>query len=349
MHVLFIDSTYHKPYSLHNLKNQALGGTEATVLRVLGRLAEDCDITFAQSHRTLAEREDNGLHYIPLESVWNRQISPPDAIVCIRTMSLLHKLCRLYPQAKQYIWLHNFRKREIILYKRQLHRNGAALICVSRYHRDHTHERINEGILSRLGYYILRIPDIPVHYIHNPIDDELRCGEQDVDLDKLVCFSAPHKGLEEILTSFKIVREAIPELRLYLSTPLYGEKSLEIVMDDPKTDATNTIILGALPQTEILEQVKSALCVFYPQTQFVESFGLIYAEANAVGTPVLAHDIGAAREVLCSSNPVIDCTNINLIVDTLKRWRAGGRPRVEARPEFRLSNVTDKWLKILKA
>jgi glycosyltransferase involved in cell wall biosynthesis len=349
MHVLFIDSTYHKPYSLQNLKTQALGGTEATVLRVLGRLAEHCNITFAQSHRTVVESEDSGLSYIPLDSVWNRQIAAPDAVVCIRTMSLLHRLCRLYPDAKKYVWMHNFRKREIILYKRQLHRADAALICVSRYHREHTNARINSGLLSWLGSYTLGIPDIPVHHIYNPINDRLRPGGHEADIDKLVCFSAPHKGLQEILAIFKTVREAIPELKLYLSTPMYGAQLMNIIMDDPKTDARNTIILGALPQSEILEQVKSALCVFYPQTQFAESFGLIYAEANALGTPVLAHDIGAASEVLCDSNPVIDCTDPDLIIDTLRNWRNGERPQVEARSEFRLSKVIDQWLNMLNA
>lgn len=349
MHVLFIDSTYHKPYSLQNLRTQALGGTEATVLRVLGRLAEYCHITFAQSHRTVIEVEDNGLRYIPLDSVWKEQIPTPDAIVCIRSMSLLQRLCASFPRAKKYVWMHNLRKREIILYKQQLHRAGAALICVSKYHREHTNRRINEGPLSRLGGFMLGIHDIPVHYIYNPIDDELRPGEYDIDINKLVCFSSPHKGLREILSIFKSVREALPELRLYLSTPLYGAKLLDIIMNDPKTDAGNTVMLGALPQMEILAQVGSALCVFYPQTQFIESFGLIYAEANALGTPVLAHNIGAASEILCETNPVLDCTDLELIINTLRRWRNGGRPRVEARPNFRLSEVTRQWLSILKA
>jgi glycosyltransferase involved in cell wall biosynthesis len=346
MHVLFIECRYDKPYTLDDLKDQALGGTEATVLRVLSRLIKHCDITFAQSHRISIEQDDNGLRYIPLDSVWRQEIPPPDAIVTIRTISLLRRLCQLYPQAQNLIWLHNFRRKDILLYKRRLHRCQTSLVCVSKYHQSHTDKQINQGALSRLGTLFFRIPSIPLFHIYNPIDANLKPGRPDIDNNKLVCFSAPHKGLPEILVRFKAVRTAIPELQLYLSTPVYGADLLRSIIEDPKTDSTNIVLLGALPQSEILKHVSSALCVFYPQTHFQESFGLVYAEANALGTPVLAHDIGAAREVLCASNPLVDCTQNQQIIDTLRSWRSGQRPLVGVRSEFRLANVVDQWLRL---
>jgi glycosyltransferase involved in cell wall biosynthesis len=349
MHVLFIEYRYDKPYILDDLKDQALGGTEATVLRVLSRLIEHCDITFAQSHRISTEQDDNGLRYVPLDSVWRKEIPSPDVIVTIRTISLLRRLCRLYPQAQNLIWLHNFRRKEMLLYKRRLHRCQTSLVCVSKYHRFHTDRQINQGILSRLGAVFLGISSIPLFHIYNPIDGNLKPSNTDIDNNKLVCFSAPHKGLPEILDRFKAIRTAIPELQLYLSTPVYGADLLRSIIEDPKTDSTNIILLGALPQSEILKHVRNALCVFYPQTHFKESFGLVFAEANALGTPVLAHDIGAAREVLCESNPLVDCTQDQQIVDTLMRWRSGQRPQVGVRSAFRLTNVADQWLRLLNA
>ncbi len=55
-----------------------------------------------------------------------------------------------------------------------------------------------------------------------------------------------------------------------------------------------------------MQHIRESLCVFYPQTQRCETFGLVYAESNAVGTPVLAHDFGAAREVLSSPDQLIN-------------------------------------------
>ena len=48
MHMLFIDPVTPKPYSTETLRNQPLGGTEATVVRV----AEYLDAIVVQHNRT---------------------------------------------------------------------------------------------------------------------------------------------------------------------------------------------------------------------------------------------------------------------------------------------------------
>lgn len=53
--------------------------------------------------------------------------------------------------------------------------------------------------------------------------------------------------------------------------------------------------------------MRSALCLFYPQTSFAESFGLVIAEANAVGTPALLHaGLGANEEFASSTEQCVD-------------------------------------------
>ena len=85
-----------------------------------------------------------------------------------------------------------------------------------------------------------------------------------------------------------------------------------------------------------------------PMARFVETFGCIFAEANAVGTSVLAHPIGAAPEVLENPAQLVDCRDRAAVVDRLLRWRDEGLPLVKARPEFRLSAVVARWRELLE-
>jgi glycosyltransferase involved in cell wall biosynthesis len=67
----------------------------------------------------------------------------------------------------------------------------------------------------------------------------------------------------------------------------------------PSPDLPDGVVpLGPLPHRAVLRHVREAFAVFYPQARFEETFGPVFAEANAVGTPVLAHPHAVAREVL---------------------------------------------------
>jgi glycosyltransferase involved in cell wall biosynthesis len=107
-------------------------------------------------------------------------------------------------------------------------------------------------------------------------------------------------------------------------------------------------VLGRLPQQEMLKHVRSSLCVFYPQSVHPETFGLIFAEANAVGTPVLAHDFGSAGEVLGGGEQLVDATDAAAVADKVAAWRDGGRPQVRAQPQFRASAVVAEWRRLLE-
>jgi glycosyltransferase involved in cell wall biosynthesis len=106
-------------------------------------------------------------------------------------------------------------------------------------------------------------------------------------------------------------------------------------------------MLGALPHNAVLKHVSNSFCVLYPNYVFPETFGLVFAEANAVGTPVLGHAIGAASEVLSDNEQLVDCKQIKNVVDRFEKWQREGRPKVEAREEFKIFNVVQNWLKLL--
>jgi glycosyltransferase involved in cell wall biosynthesis len=96
-----------------------------------------------------------------------------------------------------------------------------------------------------------------------------------------------------------------------------------------------------------MEEVGTSLCLFYPNITFPETFGLVYAESNAKGTPVLAHDIGAAREIVTTPQQIIDCTNFNTIADTVIKWSQGERPIVKVKEQYTIKEALKDWIKFL--
>jgi glycosyltransferase involved in cell wall biosynthesis len=117
------------------------------------------------------------------------------------------------------------------------------------------------------------------------------------------------------------------------------------------------------------------LCAFCPNFEYPETFGLVLAESNAVGTPVIAHRIGAAAEVIGDPRQLLDTPKLATLayracrrvgrgeaiggrvvdriggfrtyVERIAAWRAGGRPVVAARPAFARAAVLDEWKALL--
>src|SRR4029077_5404911 len=92
-------------------------------------------------------------------------------------------------------------------------------------------------------------------------------------------------------------RRRIPSLRLLVGNPAYkrghaaGRGGVEY--------------LGPQPQAQMHAVVRGALCTFAPNFVLPETFGLVYAESKALGTPVLAHDCGAAAEGTADEHQVL--------------------------------------------
>jgi glycosyltransferase involved in cell wall biosynthesis len=131
-----------------------------------------------------------------------------------------------------------------------------------------------------------------------------------------------------------------------------------------------------LPHARILAEVRTALCVFYPNFVLPETFGLVLAEAQAVGTPVLTHDCGAVREILADPSQILPVTrgarNYERIagllpsgarrhlapwadrlgvfapyVERLIALRSGTRPAAIDDPRFDLTAVVQRWRALL--
>ena len=181
---------------------------------------------------------------------------------------------------------------------------------------------------ARVAATVARLPGcerLAVRRIYNPVDDGIVPDGASVDPAKLVFFSSPNKGLRFTLDAFRALRRRMPELRLCVGNP--GYKSFAA------REIDGVEWLGSLPHARVLTEARSALCTFSANFVIPETFGLVFAESCAVGTPVLT--MIAGRRAKCSMIRVRCCRSAGRNVPyeaPLRRlaphWRAGpARPR----------------------
>lgn len=294
-----------------------LGGTEATVLRLLAALATDATITVEQAARSLPQRI-GGVTFAPMDLA-----ARSDSLtIVINSWKVALCLAKRNPGARVCVWQHVVPGRHNRAMAADLVASGITLLCVS----------------DSLRRTLARMLDAPVvmQVMHNPIRDDLRPDATPHDPDLLFFASAPHKGLDNVLASFSTLRQTVPALRLELADPGYLAWPV-----GPLPDGVTR--LGSLTQAEVIGRMRQALCLFYPQQRFAETFGLVIAEANAVGTPALLHrGLGANDEVASAPSQCIDGSDPSQIAERIAEWRAR-RPLVTVNPAFRLNHVATLW------
>jgi len=331
--ILFLDNTYPKAYQISTLKKQALGGTESSIVRTAMILSQKHKVFVAQKFREKMHTESLNLSFIPKSDIDQLK---PDFIVVLRKYPLLKGLSLQFPQAKLFLWLHTYKNTEYILKKLSLAKTNTTIICNSQTHAQHTSKILNDSLLGRLFYLFSK--KTKVAYCYNPI---IKPQQKNLkrNMNKLIFFSSPNKGLAQVVKTFNIINKQLPDLRLYIANPGYkSDKSIAL--------NKNIKFLGNLPHQQMMDEVSTSLCVFYPQDSFAETFGLIYAEANALGTPVLAHDIGTAREILHESNNLINAKDSKQILETIKAWQKQ-LPIVEYKQCFNEDSILKQWDSLL--
>ncbi|MHB1155232.1 MAG: glycosyltransferase family 4 protein [Phycisphaerales bacterium] len=340
MHILFHDPACPAPYSPAAMTRSAISGTHASLVRVAEALASSPahhTVTVAQHNRTVAETSPAGVRYIGFDALGH--IPLPGAVILSRQVRDISMLRQRFPGARLIFWLQTMPSPHYHRHRAALLRADCTVVAVSRFHQRALLDALRPNPLARaLG---AKLP--PVHFIYNPIGDDLRPDPPQVtprDPDKLVFFSSPHKGLDQVLAAFALARRQLPNLKLHLANPGY-------LRDADSSTSGGIVPLGSLPQHQILQHVRQSFCVFYPQTSFLETFGCVFAEANAVGTPVLAAAIGSAPEVLSHPDQLLDPCTPRAAADRLVQWRTQGAPHIAARDEFRISRILPQWLQLI--
>ncbi|HEX9171616.1 MAG TPA: glycosyltransferase [Telluria sp.] len=338
MKITFVDAKCPAPYDSEVLRTRGLGGTEATVIRIARALAQRHEVAVVQHNRLQPCVESPSLQFLPLTALAGA-VGDAQHVVLIQKTRLIGQVAR-HSSARLWVWLHNYLKDEVRFSWPDYLAHRIGIICVSQTHAQHTRDYLRRHPMNRASFG--RLARGGVLYQYNPLSEDCKPSAGIVrDRHKLISLSSPHKGLDQIVEAFRTVHAADPRLKLYVADPGYKHS------DSSLLDAPGIVRLGSLPQRELMEHVKDALCVFYPQRKKPETFGLVYAEANAVGTPVLAHDFGAAREILVPENAPIDASDPGRILATLTNWVAEGGPTVGANPAFLLERVAGNWDRFL--
>jgi len=349
--VLFYDPVCQQPYDTRTLHTHAMGGTEATLVRV----ADALGAWVMQHNRT----EDWERYARP------RRLAGITRVVVNRDSRALPFVRECYPEARVYLWLHDRfhpharRARWLAGTAALLRECAATVVCVSDWQRAGV-----EAALRSIGL----AGAVTAHTIYNPVDDALRPDDTAVDPEKLVFFSSPNKGLNFALDAFAELRRALPRLRLLVGNP--GYKSA------PAAPRAGVEFLGALPQARMHAQVRSALCTFFPNFVIPETFGLVFAESHALGTPVLTYACGAAAEIVGDPEQLLPVSRaarcyesvvgnlparwrwgparlaaaaglFDAHVERIRSWHGGSRPQTGPDARFRLSGVRERWLQLL--
>jgi len=338
MKILFADFTGVPPYTHQTLHEQAMSGTIASLIRVAEQLARTDDVIVAQPGRTEDVVLPGHAGYVGWDHRGRYPAgTDPDVVIMVKECRQAAPMRAAYPRARLMLWVPSIPGDTYRRHRGALVKADCTIVAVSDFQKSLFLDLFRGGPLTRWW----RRPIPRVERVYYPIDDDLVPDDTPRDPDKLVFFSSPHKGLDQVLAALAAARKRRPTLRLALANPGY------MALDLPNADDAIEV-LGALPNHEVLRHVREAFCVFYPQTSFQETFGVVFAEANAVGTPVLSHPIGAAPEVLRGEGQLVDTRDPERTADRLMSWYTQGPPTVHARPEFRLSAVMAAWRQLLQ-
>jgi glycosyltransferase involved in cell wall biosynthesis len=329
MRILFVDPACYRPYDPKVLREESLGGTEATVVRVAEGLALRSEVEHVD---VLQHNRSESVPGNPGYARRDEKLVSPTHVVVIRLPWILPQVRRRFPQAKLYFWAHDlFSGPHWKEGFRAIVETGALPICVSSWHLAQMTSLMRDFGLP--SYY-------PSRYIYNPIDDDLKSDATPTEGDKLAFFSSPHKGLEHTLSIFQQFRQVdkLRNMRLFISNPGYYE-------DLDSQRVANVVNLGKLSHREVIGHVRSSFAVLHLNATFPETFGMVHAEANAVGVPFLNASIGATPEICPDLRQFVDVGNAEAVAERLLDWKAHGRPQVAVNPAFRLRNVVDTWMR----
>ncbi|MBM4420044.1 MAG: glycosyltransferase family 4 protein [Chloroflexi bacterium] len=115
----------------------------------------------------------------------------------------------------------------------------------------------------------------------------------------------PRKNMAGLLAAFAAAQGREPSLRLVISGALGGlTRYLDAALARSGLDPTSVVLAGFADDATLAALFAGAECLLHPALH--EGFGLTPLESLAAGTPVVAYDVGAVREVVGDAGLLVD-------------------------------------------
>jgi len=299
--ILFYDTAAIRPYDPDVLRREGLGGTEATVVRVAEALAEKHEVVVSQKCRHAVFREK--AFYEP------ERWQDADAVVVLRNPLDCSEF------QNPVLWMHDFVQVDEFTDEEKRCLENAEIVAVSDWHKANLEKSFTQKVTR----------------IYNPCKVERRGFPKKPG--KLIFCSSPHKGLDKTLDVMGEILERDRSFTLYIANPGYWSSS------PINTKYVKT--LGSLRHLVLLKHLEESVCMLQANDVFPETFGLVYAEAKAVGTPVLTYAVGAAEEVYGPCVP--EGASAKEFADQF----FAGLETPEPDPRFDLDVIASQWLDLL--
>lgn len=327
--ILFYDPSSPRGYDHESLLNESLGGTEGTVIRIAEKLGEKYTVVVAEKKKTTSTTSKN-VQYIPFSPFLLSM--PWHAVIVLRNFDTVMRVRDALPNTPLWLWAHDLVETRFLTYVHLLKKKNIGVITVSEFHKKQWKDlRLIDPL----------IPEFPlIKVIYNPIDDNLKPDDTPVNKAKLLFPSAAWKGLDNTIRVFKNLKKIQSDFELVITNPSYHETKI--------ITHNGVHYLGSQTHARNIQEMRSSLAVFQMNHEAPETFGLVFAEANAVGTPCLAHPFGAATEVLTNPDQLINTYDREAVIQKILDWRFKERPSVDIPDKFRLSQVIKEWEKLLQ-
>ncbi len=352
--VLFIDAVSPFAYTGNSVSTGHVPGTERIVVRLAEGLAQTHEVRVISPTRTIVEKVAD-VTYGP-DALMDG--TSPAAIVVLRRTDVLANIRKRFPTTPLFLWVHDWQWEQKPPWarwhlRRALPTLDARIVCVSAAHR----ANVRWAWLQGQRWHLPLAVEERLTFIHHGVKEPPAAEHRTFDRNKLVFFSSawspsppelssPTARLDDVLRAFRHVRARLPEMELHYAYPEHGaDQATRVKALIARTEGV--VNRDRLTQDQVVDEMRTALCYFYPNRSCDEAFGLVFAESNAVGTPVLTSPIGAAPEVLRDGDQLVDCHDLDQIASKIARWRSGERPEIRLAAAFRYETMLANWRAVL--
>ncbi len=186
--------------------------------------------------------------------------------------------------------------------ERRAFRRADHLCAVSRY-------------TAEANKLLLSIPERPVTVLYNPVDITPFCGSENanVDYNRLFFFGTlvRKKGVLQLIQAFQLIADKHPNLELWLAGKPWRDRATgewfdEILKRELREPYESRVrFLGPVPHPDIPMLLATSGLVCLPS--IMEAHPIAWLEAMAAGRPLIASDVGPAREIIRSGENGLLC------------------------------------------